>query len=459
MKNKERIFWLITVVALFVWNFSSSLPRAKAFSADSEKYMQVFHEVIASIETDYVEAIDEKTLIQGAIKGLLASLNDPHSRFMPEDEFKSLQEEKRGSFGGVGLEVTHSDGSILVISPIEDSPAMKAGMQPQDRILEINGQSTEKMSIMDAVKIMRGQVGTSVTIKIKRKSLREPFNLSLTRELIKIQFLKTTFMDQEKIGYIRLAQFMGSENTLSEFKKMLNDINAKQPKGLIIDLRSNPGGLLDMAVDLCDIFLKPGVDILSVKARGDRLVKIFKATDSGLKVLDVPMVVLLNAGSASASEIFAGAMQDHKRAMIIGTQSFGKGSVQNIYNLSQKTGMALTIQKYYTPSGVSIHKKGITPDILVNQLTPDDDEKIVLEKIAKTNISQTFAKENPDYNDKNVKAFQELIEKKGYILSKPMSRYLIKREYFMNEKQPIIDREFDLQLNKAIEVLLEPKKV
>jgi len=456
MKNKERYIW-ISLVAILSCSLFQPIERVKAISTDGEKYLQILHEVVAFIETDYVESVEEKNLYVGAIKGLIASLGDPHSRFMGEDEFRHLQEETRGSFGGVGLEVTHSEGSILVISPYDDTPAMKAGIQPQDRILEIAGKSTEKMSIEDAVKLMRGAPGTNVTIKVKRKSAKEPFFTTLTRELIKIQYLKSAFLENEKLGYIRLTQFMGRENnTGGEFKRIVQEFAAKEAQGIIIDLRSNPGGLLDLAIELSDIFLKPDLDIVSVKGRGEKLIRVYKSVDNQGKILDIPLVVLLNAGSASASEILAGALQDNKRAIIIGNQSFGKGSVQNIYTLPHKTGIALTIQKYYTPSGVSIHKKGITPDVVVNQITPDNDDKALLEKLAKTTILQTFIKENPGYSEKNVKLFQDLLAKKGYKMNKTISRYLLKKENAIGEKSPVYDREFDPQLNKAIELLLNP---
>jgi carboxyl-terminal processing protease len=246
---------------------------------------------------------------------------------------------------------------------------------------------------------------------------------------------------------------MGKESTLAEIKKTLAGFKEKKMQGLIMDLRSNPGGLLDMAIELCDIFIPVGKDIVSVKGRGEKLVRVYKATSNGDKYTEIPLIVLLNNGSASASEIFGGAMQDHKRAKIIGTQSFGKGSVQNIYPLSHKTGMALTIQKYYTPNGISIHKKGITPDEVVNPITPDDDEKFILDKIAKANLLPTFVKENPGYSEANIQGFQALLLKKGFKLRDELTKLILKREYQIGEKAPIYDREFDIQLNRAVELL------
>ncbi len=456
MKQKERFFWILLSLILSISLFQP-ISKVKAISVEGEKYLQIFHEIESYIETDFVEAVEDKALYIGAIRGMLAALGDPHSRFMPEDEYRGLQEETRGSFGGVGLEVTHSEGSILIISPYDDTPASKAGLLPQDRILEISGKSTEKMPIEEAVKLMRGPTGSSVTIKIKRKGTKDSFPVTLNREQIKINYLKSIYLENEKIGYIRLSQFMGRENnTGGEFKKIISEFVAKDSTGIIIDLRSNPGGLLDLAVELSDIFLREDQDIVSVKGRGEKLLKVFKSVGSKDKFLEVPIVVLLNNGSASASEILAGALQDNKRAIIVGNQSFGKGSVQNIYNLPFKTGMALTTQKYYTPSGVSIHKKGITPDIVVNQITPDTESKIQLEKLNQTQFLKNFLKENPGYNEKNIRLFQEQLTKKGFKLNKTIARFILKRENLIGEKAPVIDREFDPQLNKAIEVLANP---
>jgi len=455
MKNKERIFWvsLTLVLGSFIL---LPIERAFAISREAEKYLQIFHEVSTLIESDFVESVEDKNIFLGAIKGMIGSLGDPHTRFMEEEDFKQLQEETRGSFGGVGIEVTQQDGALVVITPIDDTPAQRAGMLPQDRIIEINGQTTEKMGIPEAIKVMRGAAGTPVTLKIKRKTQKEPIFFTLNRELIKIQFLKSAFIEKEKVGYIRLSQFMGRETTAGEFKKIVREFQEKKAAGIVVDLRSNPGGLLDLSIDLSDLFLPEGKDIVSVKGRGEKLIRVYKSTTSQDKILDTPMVVLLNNGSASASEIFAGAMQDNKRGTILGNQSFGKGSVQNIYPLSHKTGIALTIQKYYTPSGVSIHKKGITPDLVINQLIPDEDEKTNLDKLMKGNVISTFVSENPSYNDKNSSIFIDQLNKKGFKLRPEIAKYILKREYALGLPTPVYDREFDLQLNKAIDLIANP---
>lgn len=457
MANKERFFWMSTSIFLLFLIIFKPIEKVKAISTEAEKHLQIFHEIVSYIETDYVERVEEKSLYQGAIRGLISSLNDPHSRFMSQDDFKELQDETRGTFGGIGIEVTYQDKSIIVISPIDDTPAMRAGILPEDRIVEINGKSTRKMNISEAVKIMRGPVGSSLSIKIKRKDFIDPIPLTLVRELIKINYIKSAFMEKDSIGYIRLSQFMGKHNTGKEFKKVINEFISKEPKGLIVDLRLNPGGLLDLAIDLSDIFLKPNLTIVSVKGRDGKLIKVYKASDSNFKLLTTPIVVMINAGSASASEIFAGALQDNKRALILGTQSFGKGSVQNIYPLPHNTGMALTIQKYYTPSGVSIHKKGIKPDIVVYPITPSDIDKVYLEKIYQDKLLKIFVQEFPGYTDYNKQLFQKYLSNKGYKISKTISDYILKKENNIGKETSVYDTEFDPQLEKAIELIKEHK--
>jgi carboxyl-terminal processing protease len=457
MKNKERILWM-SLCSLLAFITFFPTQKAKAISTEAEKLLQVFHEVSTLIQTDFVESTEEKKLYIGAIRGMISSLGDPHTRFLDEDEFKQLQEETRGSFGGVGIEVTQtSDGQLLVVTPIDDTPAMRAGIQPQDKIIEINGNPTEKMNINEAVKLMRGTVGSSVTIKIKRKNLKEPLTFTLNRELIKIQFIKSEFVEDKKIGYLRISQFMGKAETLNEYRSILKSFLEKGMQGLIIDLRSNPGGLLDLAIDLSDIFLSDGKEIVSVKGRGNKLEKIYTAQNFSFKILDLPLVILMNNGSASASEIFAGAMQDHSRGIVIGTQSFGKGSVQHIYPLSHKTGIALTIQKYYTPNGTSIHKKGISPNIVVNPIAPEEEERVYVEKIFKDQLVSEFVKLHPDYTEQTQELWLKKLESEGIKIRPILAKYLLKREATLGQKTNLIDLEFDPQLAKAFEVLAQKK--
>ncbi|MGJ4752180.1 S41 family peptidase [Leptospira kmetyi] len=452
MKNKERMVWIGIVSFL---SFALILPTGtvKGISKSGESYLQIFHEVLSYIHSDYVESVDEEKLYAGAIRGLISSLGDPHSRFMDKDDFSQLQEETRGSFGGLGMEVSFADGAIVVISPIEDTPAMKAGILPQDRIVEIDGKNTHDLSLSDSIKLMRGKVGTSVSIKLERKNQKEPILLTLVREMIKIRYVRSSFLEKEKLGYIKLNQFMGKDSTLSEFKKELNSLKEKGAEGLIVDLRMNPGGLLDLAIALSDLFLKPDLDIVSVRGRGGELVRVFKSTTANDKFTNLPLVVLINEGSASASEIFAGAMQDHGRGKILGTVSFGKGSVQNIYSLSHNTGIALTIQKYYTPSGKSIHGKGIQPDLIVKSVEPTEDDRFYIRKMAEKKMLEAFLAKNPNYSEANFSLFEKYLAEKGIKLSTDVAKFLYKSRTRSEGQGAIPDLELDPQLRKAIEIL------
>ncbi|XDD49499.1 S41 family peptidase [Leptospira sp. WS92.C1] len=452
MKSKERLIWIGVVSFL---SFALILPTGtvKGISKAGESYLQIFHEVLSYIQTDYVESVDEEKLYQGAIRGLIASLGDPHSRFMDKDDFSQLQEETRGSFGGLGMEVSFADGAIVVISPIEGTPAMKAGILPQDRIVEIDGKKTNDLSLSDSIKLMRGKVGTSVNIKVERKHQKEPMNLTLVREMIKIRYVRSSYLEKEKLGYIKLNQFMGKDSTLAEFKKELLSLKDKGAEGLIVDLRMNPGGLLDLAISLSDLFLKPDLDIVSVRGRGGELVRVFRSTSANDKVTHLPLVVLINEGSASASEIFAGAIQDHARGKILGTVSFGKGSVQNIYPLSHNTGIALTIQKYYTPSGKSIHGKGIQPDLVVKSVEPTEDDRFYIRKMAEKKLLETFLVKNSNYSEANFLLFEKFLTEKGIKLSTDVARFLYKTKSNQDSKNSILDLELDPQLRKAVEIL------
>lgn len=453
MKHKERFFWITLCLLLFSYALHP-LQKVKALSRDAEKYLHIFHEVASFIQADFVEPVDDRKLYIGAIRGLLAGLGDPHTRFLDKDEFQEHKDETRGTFGGIGVEVTYRQGSILVISPIDDTPAMRAGLLPQDRIIEINGKSTKTMNITDAVKIMRGRIGSNVKIKVKRRGLANPLDFTLKRELIKINYIKSQYISDKKLGYIRLSQFMGLKSTASDFKKRVENFLDLGAKGLIIDLRMNPGGLLNMATDLSDLFLPKGKVIVSVKGRGGQIINTFRSRNSNQRTETIPIVVLIDKGSASASEIFAGAMKDHKRAKIIGVTSFGKGSVQNIYSLPYHTGLALTIQKYYMPSGISIHKKGVKPDIEIPALKPSDLERVYLRKMASEKLVTKFVQKNSGgYTDGNVQKFRNMLSQKDYRISEKMARFFLKKEYSLAGKQPVFDLEFDSQLQKAIEEL------
>ncbi|TGK42354.1 S41 family peptidase [Leptospira andrefontaineae] len=451
MKNKERFAWVSLVLILFTTLVFRPV-HAKAVSETAEKYLQLFHEVFGLMQNGYVETVDEEKVFLGAIKGMLGSLGDPHSSFLEEEEYRQMREETRGSFGGVGMEVAYTDGAIVVVSPIEDTPAMKAGILPQDRIIEIDGKSTANLGYAEGIKLMRGKPGSSVSIKVERKNIKEPLQFTLVRENIKIRYVRSYFFEKEKVGYLRLNQFMG-ENTLEEFKKHLKLLADKKSEGLIVDLRMNPGGLLPLSVALSDIFLPEGLDIVSVRGRGGELADVSKSTGKGDKYTSIPLVVLINEGSASASEIFAGAIQDHKRGKILGVTSFGKGSVQIVYPLSFGMAVKLTVQKYYTPSGKSLHGKGIQPDVVVKGIEPNEDDRFYLRKISEKKLLDQLAAKYPEYNEQNFLNFEKALKDQGIKLSSDVARAVYKNKTQPEKDRSMTDLELDPQLKKAVDLL------
>jgi carboxyl-terminal processing protease len=343
-------------------------PAAKAVDADTYRELNLFGDVFERIRADYVDPVNDKKLIGAAVNGMLTSL-DPHSSYMDADTYKDMQVQTRGEFGGLGIEVTMQDGLVKVVSPIDDTPAQHAGLKPGDLITHINGEPVLGKTLNDAVDLMRGPVNSSITITVVRSG-QKPFDVSMKRAIIHVKSVKDA-LKGGNIGYIRITSF--NEQTDSGLQKAVADIRSKASKkkekldGYILDLRNNPGGLLDQAISVVDDFIDHG-EIVSTRGRHADDVQRYNARPGDL-FGDKPVVVLINGGSASASEIVAGALQDHKRATIMGTRSFGKGSVQTIIPLAGGAdgAMRLTTARYYTPSGRSIQATGIEPDIVVEQ--------------------------------------------------------------------------------------------
>jgi len=328
-----------------------------------ELYRQVelFSDTLAIIHKEYVDDTLPKDLIYGALKGMLSSL-DAHSQFMDPDTYNELKEETEGKFGGLGIEITIKDGLLTIITPIEDTPAWKAGLKPGDRIVKINNELTREMLLTDAVKKMRGKPGEIVDLAVLRDSEKKLLDFKITRAVIKIKDIKHARILEDGIGYIRLVEFR--ENTPQELNNALGNLSKQRMNALIIDLRNNPGGLLDAAVKITGKFIQPNKMIVYTKGRQfDQNLEFYSNTKNA--ILDLPLVILINQGSASGSEIVAGALQDYKRAIIIGTKSFGKGSVQSVVPLRDGSALRLTTSRYFTPSGKIINGKGVTPDIEV----------------------------------------------------------------------------------------------
>ncbi|HIJ96846.1 MAG TPA: S41 family peptidase [Desulfuromonadales bacterium] len=375
-KKTRMIAGFAVVVAVLVAFISISSQRRCSAEAKGSDYesIELFTDVMAIIKKSYVEEVDTKKLVYGAINGMLTSL-DPHSSFMTPDSYKEMKIDTRGAFGGLGIEISIKDGMLTVISPIEDTPAFKAGIKSGDQILKIDEKFTKDLNINDAVKRMRGQKGTKVTLTIMREGFDRPKEFTLMRDVIQVKSVRSHLMD-DGYGYVRIAQFQEkTDEDLAKALKSMKEQNKGDLKGLILDMRNDPGGLLDQAVRVADHFVPDGQLIVYTEGREKDSKMQFTARKGG-KESGYPIVVVINGGSASASEIVAGALQDHKRAIIMGTQSFGKGSVQTIIPLSDDSGLRLTTARYYTPKGRSIQAKGITPDIIVEQLElPKDTAK------------------------------------------------------------------------------------
>lgn len=417
----------------------------------SEQALQeLFTTALHYVKNDYVEEVPYKTLWYGAINGMLQSLGDAHTRFMVPEMYSELRTETSGKFGGLGIEISMRDNVLVIVSPMEGTPAMRVGLLPGDKIIEIEKKSTANMSLMDAVKLMRGEPGTSINITIAREGEDAPLYFDITRDIIKLQIVNHSYLEQEQIGYVKLKQF--SESANNDMMAALHEFKQKNVKGIILDLRWDPGGLLDMANRVSNLFIKEGV-IVSTKGRDKKLDKVYYADPAKTMFPNLPLVVLVNGGSASASEIVTGAIKDHKRGTVIGEKTFGKGSVQSVIQLRDNHAIALTIQKYYTPSGVSIHKKGITPDIEVKHLEFTKEDTSEYKKLLDSKFLDEFAKRYNQYSDESVAQFKKELKAKNIVLSDYASRYALRHHYDKNQKTPLIDLEFDVQLKKAIEVL------
>jgi carboxyl-terminal processing protease len=362
---------LATQPRIVVYGASLFGSSARAAAADTYRFLNLFGDVFERVRADYVEKPEDSKLIESAINGMLTGL-DPHSSYMDPKSFRDMQVQTRGEFGGLGIEVTMEDGLVKVVAPIDDTPAAKAGVMANDIITHLDDEPVQGLTLNQAVEKMRGPVNTKIRLKIVRKGQTQPIEVSITRDIIRVRSVRSR-IEGEDVGYIRVTQF--NEQTTEGVKKIVadlaNQIAADKLKGYVVDLRNNPGGLLDQAISVSDAFLEKG-EIVSTRGRNAEETQRFNARAGDL-TKGKPIIILINGGSASASEIVAGALQDHKRATVIGTRSFGKGSVQTIIPLGAGNGaLRLTTARYYTPAGKSIQAKGITPDIEVLQDVPEE---------------------------------------------------------------------------------------
>jgi carboxyl-terminal processing protease len=368
-RNRQIKLWMAVIASVIFWTIGTGYDRQ--LSADNEetyKGLRLFTEVIEIIQKNYVDEVDSKELIEKAIQGMVRGL-DPHSSLLPPEAFEDLSIDTKGEFTGIGIHITMRDDFVTVISPIEGTPAYKAGIQAMDRIVKVDEKQVS--DLREAVTLMRGPKGTTVKVTVLREGTPEPIEFDLVRDVIPIESIRASWL-KPGYGYVRITNF--NSNTFEDLEKAMKRFeSAPEPlKGLVLDFRDNGGGLLDQAIKVSDLFLQDGV-ILTIKGRSPRNTKEFKAHPNDEKN-SYPIVALINGGSASASEIVVGALQDHKRAIVLGTTSFGKGSVQTVETLREGYGLKLTIALYYTPSGRSIQAKGIEPDIVIRKRFVDEEE-------------------------------------------------------------------------------------
>jgi len=361
-------------MTLYAISFMSIYLSTPSFAAKTETYNQLnlFADVFERIRANYVKDVDDEELIEAAINGMLTSL-DPHSTYLNSKKYENMRVQTSGEFGGLGIEVTMDKGVILVVAPMDDTPAYRAGVQAGDYITKIDGEQINGLTLNEAVDKMRGKVGTDIDVTIVREGESDVIEITITRAIIEVQSVRHRIEDE--IGYVRISSF--TEKTTSGLREALAEIDeelGENLQGIVLDLRNNPGGLLDQAVDVSSAFLDRG-EIVSTRTRNDRNIQRYNAKP-GDNIDKKSLVVLINGGSASASEIVAGALQDHERAVVVGTQSFGKGSVQTVMPLSTDGAMSLTTAYYFTPSGNSIQNEGIVPDVVVEQLRLNDREAI-----------------------------------------------------------------------------------
>ncbi|MDR1058687.1 MAG: S41 family peptidase [Treponema sp.] len=451
------LIWIISTAALCIAFTIILVPQAEAQGMEQrqgkDQYALIIQNVLDFIQRHYVEEVDPKVLYEGAMTGMFNALGDPYSVYMPESEMTDLNDTTQGSFGGVGLYISkpisprgdNKPPYLEVAAPIEDTPGWRAGINPGDIILEIDGESTAQLSSDECVARLRGIPGAEVKLLIRRGERLE-FPVVLVRAVIEVPTTKHAMVDS--IGYLKLITF--TPMTLERTRDALSDFQSKGYKALILDLRNNYGGLLNSAVGICQLFLDGGV-VVSTKSRIESENHVFRARGRPMIGSDIPMVVLINRGSASASEIVAGALKDRGRAYLVGEKSFGKGSVQQVYPLD-KAGFKITTARYYTPSDVNIDKIGIPPDLEVNfpEFTEADEEK--LNALINANRIPPFVRENPGAAPSQIEAFAGELQR-DFSLDISLLKRLIRSEQNRTSIAPVYDLEYDVQLQEAVRIL------
>ncbi len=444
-ERKTHLIVLAFATGLFLGiNFSFVASAGEP----AHKYLDFFHQAFQIITSEYVDQPDNKKLFYGAIKGMIDSLGDPFTRFLNEESTAELQEMTSGKFVGIGVEIAVKDGEIVVVSPIENSPAMKAGIESGDIITKVNNEIIKDKNLDEIIKNIKGLPGTKVNISIKREGFKEEISYNIERAPVKIESTEFALIKEHNIGYLKIKTF--GNDTTQDVRKALDFFNNNKINRLIIDLRYNPGGLLTAAVEISNFFLEKDLTIVSTKGRSENnKEQYFKAVTD--PVYKGKIILIVNKGSASASEILSGALRDNNKALLLGEKTFGKGSVQKTYNLDKDVGIAVTIAKYYTPSGAMIHGKGIMPDFEVKVAEFPEKETDELKKISSNKLLNEFVSIKTVYNDIVKSEFKKFLQSRNVKISDNTADFILKREISKYHKNQIYDLEFDNQLTAAIE--------
>ncbi len=446
-KIKERGVHLIILAFATGTFLGMNISLTASVDEPAHRYLDYFHKVYQIIKSEAVDLPSNKELFYGAIKGMIGALDDPFSRFLDEKAAEDLNEMTTGKFVGVGIEITMRDEEVVVITPMDDSPAMSAGIMSGDVIVKVNDIAIRGKKLTEIIKLIKGLPDTEVKLSVRREGYDELLDLNVKRAPIKIDSVEHTIVADKKIGYVKIKNF--GNDTAKDVRAALEDFNSKKIEKVVVDLRYNPGGLLGSAIEICDLFLEKGQTIVSTRGRkGSRTEKIFKSLND--PICKAELIVLVNKGSASASEIFSGAIRDNKRGRLLGEKTFGKGSVQKTFSLDRKIGVAVTIAKYYTPSGELIHKKGIKPDYKVEIEKVPEKDRSELKKMYSGKILEGFVKKGMKYDEDTVKQFGEHLKKNSITLTDHTSRFFLKRRLARFKKRELIDLEFDNQLSAAL---------
>ena len=447
--NRKRFlhFGIIIFVSGFLFGISFSLLRSQG--ENPLKFLDQFHFLYRVIQSEYVENVDAKTLFRGAMRGMLKSLEDPYSRYLDETDYSDFKGGVTGKFTGIGVELTVKNGLVVVISPIEDSPAYKAGIHSGDVILELNGLPVKSDNYADIIKEIK-EKENSVSILVKREGFEEPVEFNVKKAPIRIKSVKAGFLKEYPgTGYIRITHFYSE--TRVEFEKALKDLSSAER--IVLDLRDNPGGDFEASIAMADMLLPKGQIITTTKGKeGSGISEEYRSNSD--PVYKGPVVILANGGSASSSEVFSGALRDNGRAKIVGQKTFGKALVQRMMDIEDNsTGFTITIRKYYTPNGSMIHKKGIVPDYPVESEALSDSDRKNLSRIINDGILESFAKENSVYSSDTADKFIKTLADKKLDVKSRVAKYYLKREISKANPAPLYDLEFDDELKKAVSVI------